>query len=204
MKNFDWLGFENGEFEVKCVTEEDMKDFLVQCEEHRFMWLSGDKPTERNYFEGEPIYFEGDGSLSYDRESGHHTTVTWVRDIDKDKTSLTWREVINNIQEGEIYECGNKFINCEEGILRIGDKSGCLSLTNKDLFFKKQEVKQVDFQEAQLALEEGKIIKSDLTGFYYKLHNDCLKRSYGDEFAYWEVTDLAYYEITDKWIIIEN
>lgn len=207
MKNFDWNGFKHGKIRVECPSKEVTIDFLKECEKNGFLWSSGHKPTHTIPLTDEPIFIYADFAkyLSYTsrNKEGYDYTI-WTIETESCKSTYTWREVFTNIQEGETYECGGKPISYKDGILFIGDGVGVTVLTDENLFTKQQEVRQVDFQEAQVALEEGKIVKSDWTGFYYKLHNDRLKRSFDDEFDYWEVTDLSYHEIADKWFIIEN
>lgn len=211
MENFDWNGFKYGKFEVKCVTEEDMKDFLQQCEERGFMWASGDKPTERNYYEGEPICFDGDIYLTFNRKPGYytHTMVTWVRDINKDKSTYTWREVFANIQEGETYEwCsfrGNYQITLLDGKINVFCKEhDTYVYFEEECLFMKKEIKQVNFQEALVELTNGGIVQSALNKKYYLLTNGNLKCSCDKGFEYWELTDLSYEEITGKWNIIKK
>ena len=39
MKDFNWLGFKQGEFSVRCKTVEEEKDFLTQCEKQGFVMV---------------------------------------------------------------------------------------------------------------------------------------------------------------------
>ena len=136
MKNFDWDGFEFCSFKVKCETREAMQDFLRQCEERGFMWASGGRPTQNDYFNkySDGIYITAiNKKLSYscfvDNSFPH---VTW----ETPNSTYTWREVFANIQEGETYECGGKPISYKDGILIIGDEVCITVLTNDDLFTK--------------------------------------------------------------------
>lgn len=201
MKNFDWNGFEFCSFKVKCETREAMQDFLRQCEERGFMWASGGRPTQNDYFNkySDGIYITAiNKKLSYscfvDNSFPH---VTW----ETPNSTYTWREVFANIQEGETYECGGKPISYKDGILIIGDEVCITVLTNDDLFTK-QEL--VDFQEALVELTNGGIVQSTLNKKYYLLTNGNLKCSCDKGFEYWELTDLSYEEITGKWNIIKN
>ena len=203
MKNFDWNGFEFCSFKVKCETREAMQDFLRQCEERGFMWASGGRPTQNDYFNkySDGIYITAiNKKLSYscfvDNSFPH---VTW----ETPKSTYTWREVFTNIQEGETYECGGKPISYKDGVLIIGDEVSVAVLTDENLFTK-QEVKQVDFQEAQVVLANGGIIQSVSTKNYYKLTDGNLRGSRDSEFTCWIFADLSYEEITGKWSIIKN
>lgn len=202
MKNFDWIGFQNGDFEVKCNAKEVMKDFLKECEQRGYLWTSGDNPTTRDYYDDVPIYLDGEGKVlsygAYIQNDKDH--VTWIIEPTlKDK--LTWREVFANIQEGETYEYENKFVSYEDGCLKIGDSTGCLSLSEEDLFNIKKKPRLADFQEVQIALNEGKTVKSSF-GRFYKLEE--AKRLVGSfDLDYWEGCDLTFYEITNEWFIIE-
>lgn len=200
MKNFDWIGFQNGDFEVKCVTREEMNDFLIQCEDYGYLWCSGAKPMTRDYYKDAPIYFDGeDKELSYSAKN-FKDYVTWIIEPTfKDK--LTWREVFASIREGETYEYENKLISYEDGCLKIGDSTGCLSLSEEDLFNIKKKPRQADFQEVQIALNEGKTVKSSFGRFYKLEEAGHLVGSF--DLNYWEGCDLTFYEITNEWYIIE-
>lgn len=210
MKNFNWLGFKLGRFMVSCSSRETMKDFLQQCEERGFLWLSGDKPTQNDYFHKnyDIIAFESnDGRLTYKHSYFPGGNVVAWESIQTTQTiqpepTYTWREVITNIQDGETYKCGDKFICCTEGVIRIGDETDCLRLNNEDLFFKQQET--VDFQEALTVLINGGIVRSTLNDKYYLLANGNLKCSGDIGFECWELTDLSGEEILSKWNIIKN
>ena len=68
MKDFNWLGFKQGEFSVRCKTVEEEKDFLTQCEKQGLLWCSGAKPTAHTYLKDEMlkvIYFDTSCSCNH-------------------------------------------------------------------------------------------------------------------------------------------
>lgn len=213
MKNFNWLGFKLGRFMVSCSSRETMKDFLQQCEKRGFLWLSGDKPTQNDYFHKnyDIIAFESnDGRLTYKHDYFPlgESIVAWetiqtTQTIQPEPT-YTWREVFVNIQEGETYECGDSSIVYKDGALLICNNMDVVVLMDEVLFAKEQELEQVDFQEALTVLTNGGIVRSTLNDKYYLLTNGNLKCSGDIGFECWELTDLSGEEILSKWNIIKK
>jgi hypothetical protein len=70
----DWQAFKRGEFAVRCDTENKARVFLIDCEEHKIRWVTGEKAAK--YFKWDSYkccysYQCGlvrDSELSYDKE----------------------------------------------------------------------------------------------------------------------------------------
>lgn len=209
MKDFNWLGFKQGEFSVRCKTVEEEKDFLTQCEKQGLLWCSGAKPTAHTYLKDEMlkvIYFDtsyswygGDVSLQFTRARDMKNVIRWQ----VEPKDLTWREVFTNIQEGEEYTLYNKFIKMVDGRLVFGDDTGCMSFSLDSKFTKKEQPKPVDFNEAFKAMKQGEIIQSIYSNYYYKLDVDSSFLLQGQSKAtITQYGSFKFEEINDQWLII--
>lgn len=173
MKNFNWEEFKNREIAVHCDTEEKANDFLKECNKQGITWTNGEKTTEINcwfWYEKDTSYAcsEGKSKLTFEflkhyKDKGLET-IKW--EIDKMK-ELTFKEVIADIKEGEVWENNkmNLVIKLIEGRIYIGDRydnevdgfiGQYIPLTLK---FELQR-KKYSFEEAFKAYEEGKEIES--------------------------------------------
>ena len=210
MKDFNWLGFKQGEFSVRCKTVEEEKDFLTQCEKQGLLWCSGAKPTAHTYLKDEMlkvIYFDtsyswygGDVSLQFTRVGDMENVIRWQ----VEPKDLTWREVFTNIQEGEEYTLYNKFIKMVDGHLMFGDDTGCMSFSLDSKFTKKEQPKPVDFNEAFEAMKQGEIIQSIYSNYYYKLDVDSSFLLQGQSKAtITQYGSFKFEEINDQWLIIK-
>lgn len=210
MKDFNWLGFKQGEFSVRCKTVEEEKDFLTQCEKQGLLWCSGAKPTAHTYLKDEMlkvIYFDtsyswygGDVSLQFTRVGDMENVIRWQ----VEPKDLTWREVFANIQEGEEYTLYNKFIKMVDGRLMFGDDTGCMSFSLDSKFTKKEQPKPVDFNEAFEAMKQGEIIQSIYSNYYYKLDVDSSFLLQGQSKAtITQYGSFKFEEINDQWLIIK-
>lgn len=98
----------------------------------------------------------------------------------------TFREVIADIKEGEVWECGHILITkSNEGIELKGMSSYSSYFTDDNKIFKLQR-KEYTFEEAFKAYEEGKEIQSISSDKIYQKERDYL---------------FASYEISKKWYI---
>lgn len=210
MKDFNWLGFKQGEFSVRCKTVEEEKDFLTQCEKQGLLWCSGAKPTAHTYLKDEMlkvIYFDtsyswygGDVSLQFTRARDMKNVIRWQ----VEPKDLTWREVFTNIQEGEEYTLYNKFIKMVDGRLMFGDGTGCMSFSLDSKFTKKEQPKPVDFNEAFKAMKQGEIIQSIYSNYYFKLDVDSSFLLQGQSKAtITQYGSFKFEEINDQWLIIK-
>lgn len=209
MKDFNWLGFKQGEFSVRCKTVEEEKDFLTQCEKQGLLWCSGAKPTAHTYLKDEMlkvIYFDtsyswygGDVSLQFTRARDMKNVIRWQ----VEPKDLTWREVFTNIQEGEEYTLYNKFIKMVDGRLMFGDDTGCMSFSLDSKFTKKEQPKPVDFNEAFKAMKQGEIIQSIYSNYYYKLDVDSSLLQGQSKATITQYGSFEFEEINDQWLIIK-
>lgn len=208
MKDFNWLGFKQGEFSVRCKTVEEEKDFLTQCEKQGLLWCSGAKPTAHTYLKDEMlkvIYFDtsyscygGDVSLQFTRARDMKNVIRWQ----VEPKDLTWREVFTNIQEGEEYTLYNKFIKMVDGHLMFGDDTGCMSFSLDSKFTKKEQPKPVDFNVAFEAMKQGSVIQSIYSNYYYKLDVDSSLLQGQNKATITQYGSFEFEEIDDQWLII--
>lgn len=166
---FDWDRFKNGKIAVHCDTEEKANDFLKECNKQGITWTDGDKTTEINcwfWYEKDTSYACRDGKSKLTFEFLKHykdkglEIIKW--EIDKMK-ELTFKEVIANIKEGEVWESEEKIIQKISCAIVIGlkDKENIGSeMGFLDNVKYKLQRKEYTFQEAFKAYEEGKEIES--------------------------------------------
>lgn len=117
------------------------------------------------------------------------------------KMELTFKEVIANIKENEVWESNTRTIERQEGGINIKRKS---KVTTYYMYFDDNEKfklqrKEYTFEEAFKAYEEGKEIESDYSGGRYK------KEKGKDTFMFladWrEFDSIDLEEIRGKWYI---
>lgn len=214
MKNFNWEEFKNGEIAVHCDTEEKADDFLKECEKRNIKWIGGDNATHHNHYSvnfGLTCYCGKKGVLTYsDKVYFIQEGTTIVKWEVKEVKERTFKEVIANIKEGEVWENNkmNLVIKLIEGRIYIGDRydnevdgfiGQYIPLTLK---FELQR-KKYSFEEAFKAYEEGKEIESK--EFKYKKINGIdgfklIREKYG-----WNECEDGFEihldEIRDKWYI---
>lgn len=208
---FDWDRFKNKEFVVNCDTEEKAKDFLDECSRKGMTWGNGDslldKTNWENYkestyyvfYESKKIYF---GNIDWD-EVKNIKSIKWEIDNMKE---LTFKEVIANIKEGEVWESTIKTVSLINGAINIERKNKIetyyIYIKESELF--KLQRKEYTFEEAFKAYEEGKEVESG--SYKYKKCNgaDCFKliRSIKDEWIKCEDGfEIHLDEIRGKWYI---
>lgn len=115
----------------------------------------------------------------------------------------TFREVIADIKEGEIWESVNKEIRCYPNGIKISHikKGRCTPAMYMESDNKyKLKRKEYTFEEAFKAYEEGKIIESCYSQFKYKRANgvDLYSRT---ENNWYEENNFEIDEIRGKWYI---
>lgn len=128
----------------ECPFEFTSKELCYACEEHR-------------YNEGMEI------AIRYIKE---HSPIKEEIKIEK-----TFREVIADIKEGEVWECRSKYIKRFPDGIQIyhkekGRTTPSMLMCNNDKF--KLQRKEYTFEEAFKAYEEGKEIESCVSGDKYK------------------------------------
>ena len=169
---FNWQSFKQGEIEVNCTTERSARDFLKQCDKQGIVWSGGtkiDDNTSWHHNKENTLYSTISGNLVFGYKlSTNNKVIKWnVKENINMKTEKTFKEVIADIKEGEVWESEqkeNKTCN-----VRIKKLSNALKITNfdneplpyfPDNFKYKLQRKQYTFTEAFAAYEEGKEIES--------------------------------------------
>lgn len=209
---FDWDRFKNGEIAVHCDTEGKANDFLKQCEQRSIMWVGGDKATDHNnysFMNTRTCYYGRKNKLTY-----CNTEYFRMRDVEvvkwevKEVKELTFKEVIANIKEGEVWESNEKTITIKYDQVIIQVKEGCEGRVNGnermalslDKKYKLQR-KEYTFEEAFKALEEGKEIESAESLGKYKKIGDIYKTN--NRLGEWIFAgnSLNFHEIKGKWYI---
>ena len=223
MINFDWERFKNGKIAVHCDTEEKANDFLKECDKKGIKWISGKETVNLNNWDDEredTIYccFNRNSKLEYAELSYIYRSGKKIKIIkwNLDNLEKTFREVIRDIKEGEVWECTREDARVkrirlngtiDDGTLvfdyghMITEDRSAIRSTDK---FKLQR-KEYTFEEAFKAYEEFKEIE-DYRGVKYKkidgldhyrleCETDFNTRSSEDD--YW----FSFDEIRGKWYI---
>lgn len=201
---FDWDRFKKGKIKVILRTEQLAKDFYKECKKRRIDWSRCDYA----------IWNEGGIVYKYCTISN---SLVWNGIIDDGQESVEWKgvncmkeltfkEVIANIKENEVWESNEKTITIkyDQVIIQVkegyegrvnGNERMALSLDKK---YKLQR-KEYTFEEAFKAYEEGKEIESNYSGCRYK------KEKGKDTFMFladWrEFDSIDLEEIRGKWYI---
>lgn len=115
------------------------------------------------------------------------------------KMELTFKEVIANIKEGEVWESAYSIVSKLENRIDIEVSGNCKSIGIGDTVKFKLRRKEYTFEEAFKAYEEGKEIESVYSGCRYKKENG------KDTFIFladWSEFDhIELQEIRSKWYI---
>lgn len=176
---FDWGRFKNGEIAVHCDTEEKADDFLKECEKRNIKWIGGDNATHHNHYSvnfGLTCYCGKKGVLTYsDKVYFIQEGTTIVKWEVKEVKERTFKEVIANIKEGEVWESDIKIIKCSNNgnisvRSKIDNNSQIMNFNKDNLYKLKRE--EYTFQEAFKAYEEGKEIENIVTKYKFKKSND--------------------------------
>ena len=103
MKEFNWEGFRRREFVVNCKTEEAAKEFVKEAHRHEINWFIGDENRTNWKDYRSNTYYARDLFLSYGNiDNCNETIIEWKNDDMK-----SFREVIRDIKEGEVWENEN-------------------------------------------------------------------------------------------------
>lgn len=177
---FDWDRFKNGKIAVHCDTEEKANYFLKECDKQGIIWTDGDKTTEIN------CWFWHKKNTSYACSCGKSKLVFDFLEYHKDKgleiikweidrmKELTFKEVIANIKEGEVWESHcKKITGISVDRIRIESTikasfGTIVEISNSNLY--KLKRKECSFEQAFKAYEEGKEIESK--SYRYKIINE--------------------------------
>ena len=143
------------------------------------------------------VFIHGDGFFNIVEDRGaYFWTEEMIEKIEEKENNnmkeLTFREVIANIKEGEVWKGGNKIIKCTEAAICIETTDGVayngFGFLDKDLY--RLQRPQYTFLEAFKAFEEGKEIESCESGDIYNTTEENVE----DKLFYG-------YEIQGKWYI---
>lgn len=207
MKNFNWEEFKNGKIAVHCDTEEKANSFLKECDENNISWVTGLRATDHNNFDtynDKICYSCRSNGLTYaSREFYRKEGMKIIKWEVKELKELTFREVIANIKEGEVWESDIKIIKCSiNGNIsvrsKIDNNSQIMNFNKDNLYKLKRE--EYTFQEAFKAYEEGKEIESCYTATKF-CENEYLKN---DVYSDWKLgVRFKVDEIKGKWYINE-
>lgn len=139
------------------------------------------------------------------------TNLFWHGDFEivkENEMEKTFREVIADIKEGEVWECRSKYIQRFADGIQIyhkekGKSTPSMLMRNNDKF--KLQRKQYSFEEAFKAYEEGKEIESCIKNFKIKKLNNKPHYIYKhmSEWDYINNDDACFSidEIQGKWYI---
>lgn len=171
---FNWEKFKKGEIAVHCDTKEKAINFLKECDTQGVKWKYGEdlkSLTRWDFYERETVYgcCDGDANLYYGTDFyyvEHDIPIIKWNIIEK-----TFREVIADIKEGEVWESRSKYIRRFNAGIQIYHKENVkatpsMFMANNDKF--KLQRKEYTFEEAFKAYEEGKEIENILTGLKIK------------------------------------
>lgn len=190
---FNWEKFKKGEIAVHCDTKEKAINFLKECDTQGVKWKCGGdlkSLTKWDFHERKTVYgcCDGDANLYYGTDIYYvkHDIPIIKWNIKEDNIEKTFREVIADIKEGEVWECGHILITKSNDGIELKGMSSCSSYFTDDNKIFKLQRKQYTFEEAFKAYEEGKEIQSISSDKIYQKERDYL---------------FASYEISKKWYI---
>lgn len=160
---FDWDRFKSGEIAVHCNTEEKANDFLKECDKKGMKWVTGENATyDNNYYKHDErtCYRGGRDILTFiDENYFKNKGIEIVKWEVKEMKELTFKEVIANIKEGEVWEneiAPISFIRLRaDGVLDFNENEGI----NLNCTYKLKR-KEYTFEEAFKALVEGEEVES--------------------------------------------
>lgn len=199
---FDWDRFKNGEIAVHCDTEEKANDFLKECDKKGMRWVIGDDTTyDNNYYKyvERTCYRGGRELLTFGHENYFKNKgIEIIKWEVKEMKELTFKEVIANIKENEVWESDYKTVEIKGSVLEITDKYRKIRLRfGDDTQFKLQR-KEYTFEEAFKALKIGKEIESLVSGEKYEIIESEFRLPTGDP---GKNIVISYKEIEGKWYI---
>ena len=175
---FNWEKFKKGEIAVHCDTKEKAINFLKECDTQGVKWKCGGdlkSLTKWDFHERKTVYgcCDGDANLYYGTDIYYveHDIPIIKWNIKEDNIEKTFREVIADIKEGEVWESRSKYIRRFNDGIQIyhkenGKATPSMLMADNDKF--KLQRKEYTFEEAFKAYEEGKEIENILTGLKIK------------------------------------
>lgn len=198
--------FIDGRFAVNCTTYEDAEEFIVICVKNGIKfskiillnWQIYKEKTCYNYIYKNLVF---DSKEHYDNKN--ITVIDFKELIGENKMNKakTLKEVINDIKEGEIWECKYMEIYIKNNDLytipKDGKKYDGIVFRNDTRYTLKR--KEYNFTEAYKAYKEGKEIESLVSGYRLKIIDD-VDMFYSTNG--WEnIKTVEYKEIDGKWYI---
>ena len=113
---FDWDGFKQYKFAVRCNTREEAREFLRECDLHDIKWVDGNKASSRtNWFNSSPqiLYFGQDSELTYSINPELHKDDTiidyspsTVKKVKRPAKVGEWIEIVSPV-DGKYYSEGD-------------------------------------------------------------------------------------------------
>lgn len=206
---FTWEQFKKGEIAVHCDTEEKAKDFLNKCNKESMYWVDfetiKDNETYYNEYKENTCYecYKIGVAFTSLRQSELKSLkiVKWNIKEEVNYMEKTFREVIADIKEGEVWESTYTKIYIGDYGIEIKSKSAftedTISLLPEEGGNYKLQRKEYTFTEAFAAYEEGKEIESCNSGVKYRLQHggsDCYSNGT-------KTNVLCFGEIRGKWYI---
>lgn len=196
---FDWDRFKKGKIKVILRTEQLAKDFYKECKKRRIDWSRCDYA----------IWNEGGIVYKYCTISN---SLVWNGIIDDGQESVEWKgvncmkeltfkEVIANIKENEVWESDIKIIKCtNDGNIsvrsKIDGKTEIMNFNKCNLY--KLQREEYTFEEAFKKLKVGKEIESVITKEKYRIIESEFRFPKGDP---GKNIVISYREIEGKWYI---
>lgn len=171
MAKFNWDKFKSGELSVILRTKELAEDFYEKCKKHEVDWGTCNYAIWNDYHK-EGIVYEFDvstNSLVWCHTK--HITGDSIEWKGENKMEKTFREVIADIKEGEVWESPFAIISCDNfGIeIKFKDRKYSKYCFCDDVKFKLQR-KEYTFEEAFKAYEEGKEIESCFSSQKFRIY----------------------------------
>ena len=188
--NFNWQEFMNGGLVVHCGSKELAEDFLNECKQRDIkvgnnVKVGGDWCYRFVY--GEVLF----NNVAYYKEYDYR-----IAEWSKQEQPKTIRNVLENIQEGEIYQAvGDRYIKCKDGKITIETDSHSVTFLQNEYF---RKMKEVDFATAIEYMKQGGRATCLVNERAYKIADGQLKSVMtGIE------TQLTLKQIESKWLIEE-
>jgi hypothetical protein len=183
-------------------------DFKLKCIKTKNSPIGAKAYKDKVYIfeDGRTTWENGIASCRYDSAEDffeHNINLGVHFEEVKEMKELTFKEVIANIKEGEVWECeGYKIRNLSNGDIQFVTPNGAIiGFRPKDRFNLSR--KEYTFEEAFKALEEGKEIESTESHAKYKKIDDCYKTSIIIGEWIFAGCLLNFHEIKGKWYINE-
>ena len=122
MKEFNWLGFKNRDFGVKCNSEDEAVDFIRVAYKHGFKWNGTDSSvTHFKFCENYTVYYGENGHLTY-----------WIDGYDEE-TIIEWSDYMS--KELNIIEASKMPKTEFEVLFANGSKEKMFTSANGNIYY---------------------------------------------------------------------